>query len=114
PIVRKIHADVYYQTVNRLFANRVEMQPTPMIDVGVRSTSDDRNINYGGTVQADLRLHEDHYTVVGLQYLMDDLDTDKTSHTLGTMQPPFGPPLTIADDFDRRIDRAYLSTTSAF
>lgn len=81
PVVRKIHVDAYYQTVDRLFENRIGMQPLPTVNIKVTSTSDDRNLNYGSTGQIDLKLHPDHYTIVGMQYLMDDLDTSKNSIT---------------------------------
>lgn len=81
PVVRKIHVDAYYQTVDRLFENRIGMRPLPTVNIKVTSTSDDRNLNYGSTGQIDLALHPDHYTIVGMQYLMDDLDTSKNSIT---------------------------------
>lgn len=109
PIVRKVHVDAYYQTVDRLFANRVAMRPTPMINVGVTSTSDDRNINYGGTAQVDLQLHPSHYTIAGVHYLMDDLDTAKTSETRTAIGPR--PPSAVSS---LRQDRASIRTMSAF
>lgn len=109
PIVRKVHVDAYYQTVDRLFTNRVVMQPTSMINVGVTSTSDDRNINYGGMAQVDLQLHPSHYTIAGVQYLMDDLDTDKTSATSTTIGPR---PPTVSSSLLQ--DRASILTASAF
>src|SRR5690606_7787922 len=80
----KVHADLYYQTVDRLFSNQLHIAnapppPAPTVNVTSLSLSDDRNINYGGTLQADLSLHDNHYTIVGVQFLMDDLSTDKTS-----------------------------------
>ncbi|MGB3422926.1 MAG: TonB-dependent receptor [Castellaniella sp.] len=92
PIVRKIHVDAYHQTVDRLFENRVEVQPTASMNMKNRATSDDRNLNYGGTAQIDLALHPDHYTIVGAQYLMDDLDTRKNSITDLAIKVPFPPP----------------------
>ncbi len=92
PVVRKIHVDAYRQTVDRLFENRVEVQPTASMNMKNRATSDDRNLNYGGTAQIDLVLHPDHYTIVGAQYLMDDLDTRKNSITDLSIKIPVPPP----------------------
>ncbi|MDY0308300.1 MAG: TonB-dependent receptor [Castellaniella sp.] len=89
PVVRKIHVDAYRQTVDRLFENRVEVQPVFFMNVKNTATSDDRNLNYGGTAQVDLALHPDHYTIVGAQYLMDDLDTRKNSITTTRRTIPF-------------------------
>lgn len=109
PVLRKVHVDGYYQTVDRLFSNRVVMQPSPMINVGVTSTSDDKNMNYGGTAQVDLALHPDHYTIAGLHYLMDDLDTAKSSAVSTAIGPM---PPTVA--FTESRDKASIRTASAF
>ncbi len=114
PVVRNVHLDAYYQTVDRLFGNEVTtlVPPTPpMIPLGgeiaVRSTSDDRNVNWGGTAQVDLQFHPDHYTIVGLQYLTDDLSTAKMSERRSTVF--------IAPSQDKRtIDEASIHTVSAF
>uniref|UniRef100_UPI0033412262 TonB-dependent receptor plug domain-containing protein n=1 Tax=Castellaniella defragrans TaxID=75697 RepID=UPI0033412262 len=95
PVVRKIHLDAYHQTVDRLFENRVEVQtatvvPPMSINVKNTATSDDRNLNYGGTAQIDLALHPDHYTIAGMQYLMDDLDAAKNSFTTTRITLPSG------------------------
>ncbi|MFT0531240.1 TonB-dependent receptor plug domain-containing protein [Castellaniella hirudinis] len=113
PVVRKIHVDAYHQTVDRLFENRVEVQPTPFMNVKNTATSDDRNLNYGGTAQIDLALHPDHYTIAGLQYLMDDLDTSKNSITTTATKPPMpmpGTKVTVSPTHTR----ASLQTTSVF
>src|SRR5690606_4701065 len=39
PIIRNVHLDAYYQTIDRLFLNEVVMNPAPPIEVGVTSTS---------------------------------------------------------------------------
>lgn len=109
PLLRKVHVDAYYQKVDRLLSNSVTMQPMPIINVGVTSTSDDRNINYGGTAQVDLQLHPSHYTIAGVHYLMDDLDTEKTSTTRTTTGPR---PPSLSHSLRR--DRASLRTMSAF
>ena len=113
-VVRKVHVDAYYQTVDRLFMNEVttRVPPTPpMIPLGgniaVRSTSDDRNVNYGGTAQLDLQFHPDHYTIVGLHYLADELATTKLSERRSN--------IVIAPSQDARtVDDASIHTVSAF
>ncbi len=102
-IVRKVHFDTYYQTVDRLFSNLVVRRPIPSMTVRTASTSDDTNVNYGGTGQMDLQLHPDHYTIVGVNYLMDNLNTVKTS-----TQTPGSPAPTV------NIDDASIQTVSAF
>ncbi len=109
PVLRKVHVDAYHQSVARLFANRVTMQPTPMINVDITSTSDDDNINYGGTAQIDLQLAPTHYAIIGIQTLMDDLDSDKSTVTQTAIGPR--PP---TRQTERRRDRASFRTVSAF
>lgn len=111
PVVRKIHVDAYHQTVDRLFENRVEVQPTFFMNVKNTATSDDRNLNYGGTAQVDLALHPDHYTIAGVQYLMDDLDTRKNSITTTYRTIPF-PATTVRANPTHT--RASLETASIF
>lgn len=104
----KLHADIYYQTVDRLFSNSLEMSAPPMPPTPAKllTISDDTNINYGGTFQADFAFHDDHYTLIGLQYLMDDLEATKTSKiTLSNGLTPLSAPKT---------DHAYLATLSSF
>lgn len=77
--IKRIQADGYYQWVDRDFSNHLLMRPSSMVSVAVDSTSIDRNINYGGSVQLDLNLPQNHELITGLQYLMDDLDTRKST-----------------------------------
>lgn len=110
-VVHKVHADVYYQTVDRQFANNVLVQAMPTVTINPVSTSDDKNINYGGTVQLDLKLADKHYTIAGVQYLMDDLDTRKKSITTTKSSFPFIPSGTTIKATDTR---AKIQTSSIF
>lgn len=109
PVVRKVHLDAYYQTIDRLFENEVVMNPLPPITVGVTSTSDDTIVNYGGTAQVDLQFHPDHFTIVGLHYLADNLETEKTSTTTTQIFPL--PPM---KSVTWSLDDATIDTVSAF
>ncbi len=104
--VAKVHVDAYYQTIDRLFENNVEtFTPAsfvpfpppfgtviPASSTDVQSTSDDTITNYGATAQIDLEAFRNHYTIVGVQYLADVLETDKTSTVNVVPPPPFAPP----------------------
>lgn len=109
PVVRNVHLDAYYQTIDRLFLNEVVRNPTEMIEVGVTSTSDDKIVNFGGTAQIDLQFHPDHYTIIGFNYLLDNLNAKKTSTTTTTMGPR--PP---SVSFSSGMDDASIRTASAF
>lgn len=116
PVLRNVHVDAYYQTIDRLFLNEVTMNPKvdglPPIfkpQVVVTSTSDDQIENFGGTVQADFQFHPDHYTIMGVHYLSDGLDAAKTSTTASTGFP--GPPSTTHSE---GVDNAFIRTASTF
>ncbi|MCO5091357.1 TonB-dependent receptor [Bosea sp. (in: a-proteobacteria)] len=109
PIIAKIHADAFYQTVERVFENRVTVRTTPTRSVAVNSTSEDRIANYGGNFQIDLNAFDKHYTILGLQYLGDTLDTKKGSTTVMT---GFGPrPVTT---ISTSRDKASIDTLSVY
>src|SRR5690554_1328797 len=104
PLIKKVQADAYYQWVDRDFSNHVTVDPG-MIRVEVDSTSIDRNINYGGSTQIELKLHKQYSLVLGLQYLMDDLDTHKTTVQYVDNQ---------LDTDAKKNNRASMQTLSAF
>lgn len=108
-IVRKVHVDLYYQTIDRLFENQVGVRMTPTRTVDVISTSDDRITDYGLNAQIDLDLLEGHRTIVGAQYLSDNLATDKSSTTRMT---GFGPFPVTTRSFSR--DEAHIDTFSLY
>ncbi|MEN9465661.1 MAG: hypothetical protein RL217_1842 [Pseudomonadota bacterium] len=76
--IKRIQADGFYQWVDRDFSNHVKVDPGVIV-VEVDSTSIDRNINYGGSAQLDFNLPQNHELIAGMQYLMDDLDTHKST-----------------------------------
>jgi len=102
--IKRVQADTFYQWVDREFANHILVDPG-MISVAVNSTSIDRNMNYGGSAQVDLNLHPDHDLIVGMQYLMDDLDTQKN-----TLQYVDG----YLDANNQNNNHASMQTLSAF
>ncbi|WP_169926746.1 TonB-dependent receptor plug domain-containing protein [Thiopseudomonas denitrificans] len=83
PLVRKVSADVFYQKVDREFDNFIRLEgddvvyelfgsplPPSQIALSMASSSKDTTKTFGGSTQIDLALHEDHYTVAGLQYYL--------------------------------------------
>ena len=106
-VVRKVHVDAYYQTVDRLFTNEAIMVP-PI--PGIRTVSEDVNTNLGGTAQVDLQFHPDHYTIVGLHYLDDALDASKAT----TTTPPGVTPPPTTDDASIRTISAFAQNEWSF
>ena len=104
-IVRKVHVDAYYQTVDRLFTNELTL---PV--VRQKTVSEDVNTNWGGTAQVDFQLHPDHYTVVGLHYLDDALSASKAT----TTTPPGITPAPTTDDASIRTISAFAQNEWSF
>ena len=128
PVVRKLSADVFYQTVDREFANditlfgenvKMQMRPPPTpptvapVTVNMQSTSADKTKTFGGSSQLDLALHDQHYTVFGVQYLKDGLETDKLTQPSVKVEmggTVINPPLASTSTFNK----ASMQTASAF
>lgn len=107
--IAKIHVDVFYQTIDRLFINDVTTSAGAGRTVAVKSTSDDTITDYGLNTQIDLDLIDGHHTIVGLQYLSDSLETDKTSDITMTGYAPF--PVTVSSS---SFDKAHIDTYSVY
>ncbi|NLD15172.1 MAG: TonB-dependent receptor [Gammaproteobacteria bacterium] len=131
PLVRKVSGDIFYQKVDREFDNSIRLEgadvvyatfPPSEVALGMASSSQDTTKTYGGSGQVDLALHEDHYTLFGVQYLKDELKTDKSNrvHLLKVVPPAWFPvappahlfPLQVGDSVNS--DTATMETTSAF
>ncbi len=107
--IAKIHVDVFYQTIDRLFINDVTTSARAGRTVAVKSTSDDTITDYGLNAQIDLDLIDGHHTIVGLQFLSDNLETDKTSDITMTGYAPF--PVTVSSS---SFDKAHIDTYSVY
>lgn len=131
PLVRKLSLDAFYQQVEREFDNAIKLQggnvkygnfPPSQVALRMASQSRDKTKTYGGSAQMDLGLHADHYTLIGAQYLKDDLQAAKNNNVylLSVVPPasfPVAPPahlfplnLSSAPSFDR----ASMQTASVF
>jgi len=107
--IAKIHVDVFYQTIDRLFINDVTTSAGAGRTVAVKSTSDDTITDYGLNTQIDLDLIDGHHTIVGLQFLSDNLETDKTSDITMTGYAPF--PVKVSSS---SFDKAHIDTYSVY
>lgn len=107
--IAKIHADIFYQTIDRKFLNDVVTSAGPTRTVAVESASDDRITDYGVNAQIDLELLDGHRTIVGVQFLSDNLETDKASTTTMTGFAPF--PVVVNSS---SYDKAHIDTYSLY
>lgn len=130
PLVRKVNADLFYQKVDREFDNAIRLEgsdvkygpfPPALVAMTMSSDSRDTTKTFGGSTQVDFVFHDDHYTVAGLQYLKDELETDKSNvvHLLKVVPPIGGPtppshlfPMKVSDSSN--FDKATMQTASAF
>ncbi len=134
-VFKKVSADIFYQQVKREFDNAIKINgrggkvfipsmgpsgitiPLRTSSIEMDSTSKDTTRTYGGSAQLDFQLHPTHYSLVGIQYLKDDLKTSKNNNIvvvdanplppLPQYQPPFGVR-------GQAFDKATMQTASAF
>lgn len=74
--IAKLHLDAYYQTIDRLFTQKVASGTAiPAAQAYDYSHRDqDTQATKGVTAQVDWTPHADHLLITGAQYLRDDLD----------------------------------------
>lgn len=109
PWLDRLRVDVYRQTIDRDFNNDVTIYPTPM-RLNVLSASTDRQLTYGASIRAEMRLSENSRTVVGLEYEDDRLEADK--NTITTVSGPMLPVPSVTTRL--RYDEAAIRTVSVF
>lgn len=117
PILKNVHLDAYYQTVDRLFMNDVETVTSSgpvTTTTRVGSKSDDENVNIGGTAQVDMQFHPDHYTIFGISYLSDQLTAAKDTNVYNHVDRP--PPLSdiTMNVYAKSLNDATINTVSGF
>lgn len=137
PLVRKVSVDGFYQKVEREFENAIRLGgdnvvyqlrpnlpllPPSEVELGMNSDSKDTTKTYGGSAQVDFAFHDDHYTLFGVQYLKDELETDKSNqvHLLKVVPPAWflGAipshlfPMSVGDSVN--FDKASMRTASVF
>lgn len=142
PLVRKVSVDGFYQKVDREFDNAIRLEgdnvvyqpdarpsrppsppfPPSEVALSMASNSEDTTKTYGGSAQVDFAFHDDHYTLLGVQYLKDQLETDKSNlvHLLKVVPPAWFPvappahlfPLAVGNSVN--FDKATMRTASAF
>src|SRR5690606_5652254 len=91
PVLKKLSANAYWRTVDREFSNSISTR-VPPLEVASDSLDDQRTRGLG--VQAELELLAGQTTLVGIDYMDDQLDSDKLSTT--TVTTPLGQVSTVA------------------
>ena len=77
PLIRKLSANAYHREVDREFSLNTVMLMPPMGRVQIQNDSLDKQQTRGMAVQAELELLADQTTLVGLEYVDDELDSKK-------------------------------------
>lgn len=88
PLLKKLSANAYSRTVDRDFTNTVR-EVSPPVSVIVNNNSLDEQSTRGLALQAELALFSEQTTLFGLEYMDDELDSDKFGST--TRVTPMGP-----------------------
>ncbi len=107
PWLRSVKADVYYQTIDRLFRNDVTVAAGPML-LNVDSASQDDQTTSGLNLAAEIDVMAGHRAVVGFEYEDDRLESDKTTNTTRTMMGMSNTTTSL------RFDDASIRTSSVF
>ncbi|PRB83740.1 TonB-dependent siderophore receptor [Pseudomonas sp. MYb185] len=107
PVVKKLSANAYRRTVDRDFNNNVLTRVLP-VTVMVDNNSLDEQLTRGLGLQAELELFSEQTTLIGLEYMDDELDSDKFGST--TRITPAGTVVTPAS----ASQKADQQTLSAF
>lgn len=116
--LRNINAQVYYQEGKRILENEVSsrvpvtppLAPPKFDRMTVENISDDSLITTGALLSVEGQWLGSNATVVGMEYMLDKLITDKTTHTKRT--PEAGGSTTF--DAKGSSQSAQQSTWSAF
>lgn len=85
PVVKKLSANAYWRTVDREFTNSISTR-VPPLQISSDSLDDQRTRGLG--LQAELELFAGQTTLLGVDYMDDELDSDKLSTT--TVTTPLG------------------------
>ena len=117
PWLERLRVDVHRQTIDREFVNDITQYPSaimpsaPFSRVQVLSGSVDRQLTWGASLRAEMRLTERSRTMAGIEYEDDSLTADKD--TVTTMVPVSPPPPVISTQ-RLRHDEASIRTISIY
>ena len=117
PWLDRLRFDVYRQTIDREFVNDLTQYPSavmpgaPFSRVSVVSGSIDRQLTWGASLRAEMRLSDNSRTMAGLEYEDDSLTADKNTRTVMVPVFPGMPPI---DTTRLRHDEASIRTVSVY
>lgn len=89
----RLRLDLFRQDVTKEMINIIGVKPTSIITVDQDQQTRNEQESWGGTLQADLLPHLDHYVILGYDVNIDDLDAGTDIDQLRTVDPP-GPAFT--------------------
>lgn len=88
----KVKANVYYQEMIKDFINHINVTPPMPFPVGTYAqyidTHNDQE-SYGGSVQSEWLLFDDHYVIFGADMNRDDLKATTYTDVRNNLTPPF-------------------------
>lgn len=84
----RLRLDVFRQDVTKEMVNIIGVKPTSMLTVDQVQETRNEQESWGGTLQADLLPHTDHYVIFGYDVNIDDLDAATDIEQTTTIDPP--------------------------
>ena len=80
PVLKKLSANAYWREADREFENTIRLQ-TPPTRMVIDNNSEDEQLTKGLALQAELELFSGQTTLFGLEYMDDELDSEKFGST---------------------------------
>jgi len=88
PYLSRVRLDLFQQDVTKELINIIGVKPTSMLTVDQIQETRNEQESWGGTLQADLLPHTDHYVILGYDVNIDDLDAVTDIEQTTTIDPP--------------------------
>ena len=117
-VFKKFHLDAYDQTIDRNFVQHMEMSRPigpgmsmdMVLDTDIQEALDTQGVNS----QFDFEISDQHYVILGAQYVKDDLNkaTANTTSTIINMPVPVPAPPTIVES--NSLEDASLKTKAIY
>lgn len=84
----RLRLDMFQQDVDKEMVNIIGVKPTTIITIDQDQRTRNEQQSWGGTLQADLLPHTDHYVIVGYDLNIDGLDAVTDIEQVRTVDPP--------------------------
>lgn len=96
----RLRLDLFRQDVTKEMVNIIGVKPNPIMTIDQYQQTRNEQESWGGTLQADLLPHTDHYLILGYDLNIDDLDAVTDIEQTVSRTVPFPSRTTTTSSFD--------------